>query len=392
MRKIFVILILSVLAIIGCKPQKTEIILIGTISDMHYLSQHYSMAQLEEILSEVQPDIICVNMTPKHYINKDARFMLAEISQVIDPWAKKNNIPVYPVGWWDEDMIVQRNRFLQELQKSGKMEEYRKRLQNSAEYNDYVKLYDNPASITYKDVHSDSFLRITESYHNTLSNIYGEGAGTGWWEKRNEEMYNRLMEIVEKNKGKKIAFVMGSEYLYWFYKHLKQEEKVQVYLITEYKETIKEVGKDKTPVSAAIRLRTFLEAPIIDTLPESVDTTGLWDDVNILQKEDSSMANYYKGVLFFLSGNLQKADSLIQYAAMDTNAYLTRYIQLTPAAYLRLGKIYDYLGNRKKAKEFYKKSLKYPYKTATMRQEAEYGYIQRYVKPAKKSKLYKRIK
>ncbi len=392
MKRVYLILLILFVMVFmsGCFSKKTEIVLIGTLRDSHYLSHNYSMSQLKEILNGIQPDIICIDMTPKHYINKDMRFMQPEVLGVIDPWAKQHDVPVYGIGWWDENFYVMYQKYMKENHQ--KYDSLSNALKNTDEYKRYENILDDVVSVSYKDVHADTTLRTIENYYKKMEEIYQDEEPTLWWEKRNAEMLKRLLNIANKNKGKRIAVVVGMDHIYYLYKRLQNEKNITVHLCTYYDKNIKKVGKDTTSVAAAIRLRTLLEAPIVDTFPEGVDTVGLREDTDILFKDDSSMAIYYKGVLSYLNGDIKTADSLINKAANDTTAYLTKYISLSSAAYLKLAKIYDYLGNRKKAIYYYKKALVIPYKTGDMLSQCQYGISNRLIKPSSKSKLWKKIK
>lgn len=77
---------------------KTRIALIGTLSHVHRQPIRYDLAALEHIVSEIQPDLLGIEVERAEFERNDLSQAPVEIREALVPLTRRSDIVVVPIG------------------------------------------------------------------------------------------------------------------------------------------------------------------------------------------------------------------------------------------------------------------------------------------------------
>lgn len=196
--------------------ETTRVIVVSTHHFVTEFPEGYTPGHLRALLNKFDAEVVAVEAPS----NADDPWSQAppEISKVVKPWAKANQVEVVPIGWNEADYAVQVNQMLQELHASGKVEKYQQieqRFQKSR----------SAIAPTCQSFNSDGHHQVWRDYHRDIHELNGE---TTPWEKWNEKILENVVKTCTENSGKRIAVVIGAAHSYFLLDGLASEPNIKV--------------------------------------------------------------------------------------------------------------------------------------------------------------------
>lgn len=76
----------------------TPVAVLGTLAEFHREPIPYDLSALVELVARIGPDLVCVDMTPEAWRNRDFGGLPPEYREVILPLARQTDIVVVPVA------------------------------------------------------------------------------------------------------------------------------------------------------------------------------------------------------------------------------------------------------------------------------------------------------
>ncbi|SIO01978.1 hypothetical protein SAMN05444409_1625 [Epilithonimonas zeae] len=93
---ILINLIASTLAVLGQKP---KVVILGVGHSTQLINYNHQPAAIRAFINKVKPSAICIERSPEEFSRNDFYEFTYEQQFAVVPYAKENNIPLYPVDW-----------------------------------------------------------------------------------------------------------------------------------------------------------------------------------------------------------------------------------------------------------------------------------------------------
>ena len=180
-----------------------QIVIIGSDPFITDMQDSCTPAHLRSALAAVRPDIIAVDATEQ--IVRSGQYYGTDIKWVVVPWAEERNIPVVPIGVEIEDYNQQVEDMLTQIRKDGLVKEYKFVEDNLYSAQKAMKK-------TFKAFNSAELESIWRRYHRDMQRIYKRRTP---WQQWNQKIADNLVELGNKNPGKRIAVVIGAAHCYY---------------------------------------------------------------------------------------------------------------------------------------------------------------------------------
>jgi hypothetical protein len=78
--------------------ERTRVAVLGTLAEFHREPIAYDMAALLELVAEVNPDLLCLDMTPEQWQEQEFDDLPPEYQETLLPLAHQTDIVVAPIG------------------------------------------------------------------------------------------------------------------------------------------------------------------------------------------------------------------------------------------------------------------------------------------------------
>lgn len=195
---------------------KSELLVLGTIHQMHATNPNYSYQDVLNIVHTYNPDVICVEI-PEFYFRKQAylkEMMLASI------YGFDNNKKVYPIDWFQlsGDARTERIEYMKTDSYILNEAEEKKRRETSQIIKDFEKKYSNyiAENKSYSFFNGKEYNDYIRESYNIMISVYGDSPMNLYSEKRNSQMLSLIDEVIKENTEKKIIVLTGAEHKYYF--------------------------------------------------------------------------------------------------------------------------------------------------------------------------------
>jgi len=230
-KKILIILSLFIIFTVDILAQqyKTEVILIGTMHQLHKNSGFYDFNDIKIILNKVHPAIICVELSPEHLASLQKQKNKIEYEYAIFPYANSNNcilIPMEPEEPRRTKLINEYISLNQEIENTIPNQVTALEKFNQIIYDSLLSNSNSPL-----DINSGKTLLLTGIKHEFQNKIYGEGP---LWDKWNNNFLEVILRTVSENPGKRIAVTVGFEHLYWLKAKLEKRNYINLFSVKDY--------------------------------------------------------------------------------------------------------------------------------------------------------------
>jgi hypothetical protein len=242
---------------------KSELLVLGTIHQMHATNPNYSYQDVLNIVHTYNPDIICVEI-PEFYFRKQAylkEMMLASI------YGFDNNKKVYPIDWFQlsGDARTERIEYMKTDSYILNEAEEKKRRETSQIIKDFEKKYSNyiAENKSYSFFNGKEYNDYIRESYNIMISVYGDSPMNLYSEKRNSQMLSLIDEVIKENTEKKIIVLTGAEHKYYFDDFFSGQEDVTLIQLEDIL-PLKKAKKTKN-------LSAFMERDIAKGYYEATD-------------------------------------------------------------------------------------------------------------------------
>jgi len=242
---------------------KSELLVLGTIHQMHATNPNYSYQDVLNIVHTYNPDIICVEI-PEFYFRKQAylkEMMLASI------YGFDNNKKVYPIDWFQLSGDARTERIEYMKTDSYILNEAleKKRRETSQIIKDFEKKYSNyiAENKSYSFFNGREYNDYIRESYNIMISVYGDSPMNLYSEKRNSQMVSLIDEVIKENTEKKIIVLTGAEHKYYFDDFFSGQEDVTLIQLEDIL-PLKKAKKTKN-------LSAFMERDIAKGYYEATD-------------------------------------------------------------------------------------------------------------------------
>lgn len=227
-RSIFTLLFIFLLfnfSIYSQKTRKTEVFILSTLHQFHTENKNYSFEKLSQIIENLKPDIIAVELTPSDLKSRREQKTKQEYQKSIFPVADKNKyqlVPLEPAEPKFSELVgLVRDSEMEIREKSPEKAEafsiYSDKL-----YENLFRFWDSPMAVN--SAQTDALLEVKHDFQNAL---YGEKQTRGW-EGWNNNFLEKILETAKENPGKRIVVTVGVEHAYWLRKHLRDNKTISL--------------------------------------------------------------------------------------------------------------------------------------------------------------------
>jgi len=93
---ILITLIISTITVLGQKP---KVVILGVGHSTQLINYNHQPAAIRAFINKVKPSAICIERSPEEFSRNDFYEFTYEQQFTVVPYAKENNIPLYPVDW-----------------------------------------------------------------------------------------------------------------------------------------------------------------------------------------------------------------------------------------------------------------------------------------------------
>lgn len=242
---------------------KSELLVLGTIHQMHATNPNYSYQDVLNIVHTYNPDVICVEI-PEFYFRKQAylkEMMLASI------YGFDNGKKVYPIDWFQlsGDARTERIEYMKTDSYILNEAEEKKRKEASQIIKDFEKKYSNyiAENKSYSFFNGREYNDYIRESYNIMISVYGDSPMNLYSEKRNSQMVSLIDEVIKENTEKKIIVLTGAEHKYYFDDFFSGQEDVTLIQLEDVL-PLKKAKKTKN-------LSAFMERDIAKGYYEATD-------------------------------------------------------------------------------------------------------------------------
>lgn len=196
--------------------QKTPVAVLGTLAEFHEEAIPYDLDALVQLVSRLHPDLLCLDMTPEQWLQRDFGGLPPEYREALLPLAYQTDMVVVPIagdnppgeptasGWRGEIISVFR-RWLKTLQRTAP----------------------GPDSINQGLRHHLANLLYT-------INSWLGGPATGRaWKAHTKHLTQAVLDLARRDPGRKILVVTNVRHCHIIRNVLKRYPKIKVVKYTE---------------------------------------------------------------------------------------------------------------------------------------------------------------
>jgi hypothetical protein len=84
---------------------RTRIAILGTLSDLHRQPIRYDLGELKRIVTEMQPDLLGVEVERDEFERDDLNRAPVEVREALIPLARRSDTVVVPIGAWSNEEL-----------------------------------------------------------------------------------------------------------------------------------------------------------------------------------------------------------------------------------------------------------------------------------------------
>ena len=204
---------------------KAGIIILAALHQFHLKCDFYSLDHLRTIIENINPDIICVELTKKDLEENKDQTVKVEYSKCILPLAQEQGYKLIAMEPDEQEYSRVVDKYKSMNKKIASEEPHKIEI-----FNQYIEvLYDY--LFTYWnspiDVNSSLTDALFEVKHKFQESLFGSTEKECWGE-WNTNFLNTILETSKKYKGKKILVTVGVEHVYWLKKHLEGNSDIKL--------------------------------------------------------------------------------------------------------------------------------------------------------------------
>lgn len=208
---------------IASAADRAEVIVLSTLHQLHAETEGYSFTDLSEVIEQLQPDILAVELTAEDIESRRDQSTKQEYQRAVFPLLDKHDYDVVPLEppqpLYDElvGLFRKSQNDLGEQNPAG-AESFNLYADSLFEF--LGERWDSPGA-----VNSRATDILFESKHRFQSVLFGSEEAQAWqgW---NQHFLQQILKTAEAHPGKRILVLVGAEHAYWLRAHLADSEVV----------------------------------------------------------------------------------------------------------------------------------------------------------------------
>ncbi len=226
---------------------KTEVAMVGTIHSGHHNSEVYSLEVLEQMIRDLQPDAVLVEIPPDRLAAAAEQFattgeiteprvrVFPEYTDVLFPLQAELGFEIVACAGWTEEMNNDRRAKMRALREE--------RPEESACINEAQ----NAASAAHAElgdpndprvIHSVAYDEIVRTGMRPYDELWNDEIGLGGWTNINIAHWSLLEAAINKRPGQRLVITFGSWHKYWFNDRLRERDDLRLLAVPPTKEAI----------------------------------------------------------------------------------------------------------------------------------------------------------
>lgn len=178
---------------------KTQLAILGTMSDLHQQPISYDLDCLRKIVVEVSPDLLCAEITREAWERNDLSQSALEVQEALAPVIASMDIVLIPIA-------PSPKRYNDFMPKSG----WRSRL---------VWTFDR--LLRWGQIHADDARTINGMWFDAfchtvcwLTEIFWTAKDRAAWELQNQELVKNIVQVVQRDSGRRVLVVVQCQRLH----------------------------------------------------------------------------------------------------------------------------------------------------------------------------------
>ncbi len=197
--------------------KENKIVVLSTLHHFHKQDDFYTLDDIEEIMDNIEPDIICAELTEEELKMKKEQKVKLEYPDCIIPYAEDKDIEIIPMEPEEPDYseLVNTRIHTEKKLKEDEPERYETFELFVREW--FTILRDEWTG--YKEVNNELNDKFCELKHNFQGELFGK-KNKKMWESWNQHFLETIERVDSENEGKTILVTVGFEHSYWLRKRL----------------------------------------------------------------------------------------------------------------------------------------------------------------------------
>ena len=234
LRKIYLFLLFSLVVIIAQESHaqaRSTVFVLSTLHQFHSDSSFYSFTTLSNIVRDLKPDVICVELTPTDLASRKEQKTKQEYPKSIFPLADKYGyrmVPMEPGEPLFTELVGLTRQSERELRENHPDKAEAFSIFTEELYKQLFAQWDSVLAINSQI--TDSNFEVKHRYQNALFGAKQEGA----WEEWNKHFLQTIVDTAQKYKGKRIVVLVGVEHAYWLRARLRTEKSIRLKVSSDF--------------------------------------------------------------------------------------------------------------------------------------------------------------
>ncbi len=191
--------------------ERTKVAVLGTLAEFHREPIPYDLAALIQLVADLGPDLLCLDMTPDQWQQGDFSDLPPEYREALLPLAYQTDIVVAPIACenppeeptargWRGRMIAVFRRWLATIQRTAP----------------------GPAAVNQGWRHE-----VANLLYHLIATLAGGQAFQEWQTHRNH-LIQQMLALVERDPGRRVLVVVNVRHCHHIRPALRQYSEVQV--------------------------------------------------------------------------------------------------------------------------------------------------------------------
>jgi len=196
--------------------QHTPVAVLGTLAEFHREPIPYDMAALVRLVTDLRPDLLCLDITPDQRQRRDFSELPPEYQEALLPLAYQTDIVVVPIG-----------------------DQYSVQDASATGWRGWV-IAILRRGLAYLQRHAPGPAAINEGFHHFLADLLYEAIG--WlagrdtrraWKAHTNQLTQRVLEVVHRDPGCRVLVAVNVRYCHHIRHMLKKQPEVRLIRYSE---------------------------------------------------------------------------------------------------------------------------------------------------------------
>lgn len=198
-----------------------EVIVLSTLHQLHAQTEGYSFEDLSEIIEQLHPDILAVELTADDLESRRDQTTRQEYQRSVFPLLDKHNydvVPLEPSQPLFGELVSLFRQAQINLSEQNPVGAETFDLYMDSLFENLAERWDSPGAVNSRTTDI-----LFESKHRFQSALFGSDEAQAWqgW---NQHFLQQILQAAEANPDKRILVLVGAEHAYWLRAHLAESK------------------------------------------------------------------------------------------------------------------------------------------------------------------------